>query len=103
MSPTEDPDQRGRSGGSYKPVVVESIEDDTGLLCVDILEMRGRDFGFCEFRRDPDDPYGWRPTGLGYPCILDSTDLAVDEACRLATPRTALIGGFPAVILPRAT
>ena len=82
MSPPADPDRQGRAGDTQKPVVVESIEDYTGLLCVDILEMLLRGFGFREFRRDPEAPHGWRPTGLGYPCILDNADLAVDEACR---------------------
>ena len=44
-----------------KPVVAMSIENDTGLHCVDILELPGHGFGFREFRRDLEDPHGWRP------------------------------------------
>ncbi|WP_102110016.1 hypothetical protein [Oceaniglobus roseus] len=42
-----------------KPRVVASLNDDTGMRCVDILEFGGG-FGFVECRRDPEDGHGWR-------------------------------------------
>ena len=75
-----DRNQLQPSANKLKPVVVMSIEDDTGLFCIDILELQGQGFGFREFRRDPEDPFGWRPTGLEHSCILDSSGLALDRA-----------------------
>ena len=63
-----------------KPVVAMSIENDMGLHCVDILELPGHGFGFREFRRDPEDPHGWRPTGLAHDCTLASRDQALAKA-----------------------
>ena len=63
-----------------KPVVAMSIENDTGLHCVDILELPGHGFGFREFRRDLEDPHGWRPTGLAHDCTLASRDQALAKA-----------------------
>lgn len=45
-----------------KPVVVRSINDDTGQRCVDVLRD-GDAFGFVECRRDPEDAHGWRRLG----------------------------------------
>ena len=67
-----------------KPIVVISFEDDTGLHCVDVLEIPGQGFGFREFRRDPEDPHGWRPTGLAYNCTIGSYDYALIKACKAA-------------------
>ena len=64
--------------------MVCSFEDDTGLHCVDILEIPGQGFGFREFRRDPEDPHGWRPTGLAYNCTIGSYDYALIKACKAA-------------------
>ena len=75
-----DPDQPGSGTHKAKPVVIRSIEDDTGLLCVDIVEHVGHGFGFQEFRRDPEDPFGWRATGLAHVCTLGSADLAFLKA-----------------------
>lgn len=82
MRRPEEADRGRDTGVSRKPVVVVSIEDDTGLLCVDILELCGEGFGFREFRRDPEDPHGWRATGLGCDCVLKDADLALKEARR---------------------
>ena len=67
-----------------KPFVVISFEDDTGLHCVDILEIPGQGFGFRVFRRDPEDPHGWRPTGLAYNCTIGSYDHALIKARKAA-------------------
>ena len=45
-----------------KPVVRRSIESPDGTRCVDLFEADGV-FGFVECRRDPEDSFGWRPTG----------------------------------------
>lgn len=75
-----DPEHSGRGSREARPVVVRSIEDDNGLLCVDIIEHRGHGFGFREFRRDREDPSGWRATGLAHVCTLGSADLALVKA-----------------------
>ena len=75
-----DPDYLQGVVSLQKPIVVISFEDDTGLHCVDVLEIPGQGFGFQEFRRDPEDPHGWRPTGLAYHCTIGSYDHALIKA-----------------------
>ena len=77
-----DPDYLEGVDNLQKPIVVISFEDDTGLHCVDVLEIPGQ--GFREFRRDPEDPHGWRPTGLAYNCTIGSYDYALIKACKAA-------------------
>ncbi len=79
-----DPDYLEGVDNLQKPIVVISFEDDTGLHCVDVLEIPGQGFGFREFRRDPEDPHGWRPTGLAYNCTIGSYDHALIKACKAA-------------------
>ena len=43
-----------------KPVVVASLEDDTGDRCVDIIRHADGHFTYAECRRDPEDSHGWR-------------------------------------------
>ncbi|MCF2870026.1 hypothetical protein L0664_03005 [Octadecabacter sp. G9-8] len=43
-----------------KPLVVASLEDDTGDRCVDILKHADDHFTYVECRRDPEDNHGWR-------------------------------------------
>lgn len=43
-----------------KPVVVASLEDDTGDRCVDIIRHPDGQHTFVECRRDPEDSHGWR-------------------------------------------
>jgi len=46
---------------TVKPVVVASLEDDTGDRCVDILRHEdGAFYTYAECRRDPEDTHGWR-------------------------------------------
>lgn len=45
---------------TVKPVVVASLEDDTGDRCVDILRHAEDHYTFAECRRDPEDSHGWR-------------------------------------------
>lgn len=85
MKPPADPDYRTRADASQKPLVLLSIEDETGLFCVDILELPDQGYGFREFRRDPEDPHGWRPTGIAHDCMLDTRDLALETARKAVT------------------
>jgi len=43
-----------------KPVVVASLEDETGDRCVDIIKHPQGHYTFAECRRDPEDSHGWR-------------------------------------------
>ena len=43
-----------------KPLVVASLEDDTGDRCVDIIKSPDGSYTFAECRRDPEDSHGWR-------------------------------------------
>ena len=43
-----------------KPLVTQSLEDDTGDRCVDIIRLPDGTFTFAECRRDPEDSHGWR-------------------------------------------
>ena len=79
-----DPDYLKDVVSLQKPIVVISFEDDTGLHCVDVLEIPGQGFGFREFRRDPEDPHGWRPTGLAYHFTIGSYDQALTKARKTA-------------------
>ena len=63
-----------------KPIVVNFFEIDTGLDCVDTLEIAEQGFKFLEFRRDPEDSHGWRPTDLDYNCTLGSCHHALIKA-----------------------
>lgn len=54
-----------------KPLVVASLEDDTGDRCVDIVKHSDAHFTYVECRRDPEDNHGWRKLseaeGRAYP------------------------------------
>ena len=41
-----DPSKLEGADSWQKPIVIISYEDDTGLHCVDILEIPGQGFGF---------------------------------------------------------
>ncbi|MGB0632498.1 MAG: hypothetical protein ACPGRZ_17550 [Alphaproteobacteria bacterium] len=43
--------------------VLASLEDGTGLRCVDIYRTRDGGVLWDEWRRDPEDPSGWHATG----------------------------------------
>jgi hypothetical protein len=43
--------------------VLASIEDGSGLRCVDIFRRPDGSFGFDEYRRDPEDGGRWTQTG----------------------------------------
>ena len=62
-----------------KPLVLASIEDETGDRCVDIVRLADRQFAFRECRRDPEDGYGWRYLSHAPPPKFD-TEAAAREA-----------------------
>lgn len=48
---------------AHRNKVVRSIEAPDGLRCVDLWIAPDGRHGFAEYRRDPEDSHGWRPTG----------------------------------------
>ena len=65
-----------------KPLVITSIEDETGDRCVDILQLGEGAFAFRECRRDPEDTYGWRYLSMAAPTVFGSEAEARNAACR---------------------
>ncbi len=65
-----------------RKLVIRSIETRDGLRCVDIFRRPDLSFGFAEYRRDPEDPGGWYPTGLGTGARLATGEAALAEARR---------------------
>ena len=68
-----------------KPQVLQSIEDDTGDRCVDILCLPSGLFTFRECRRDPEDSHGWRHLSGGDPQSFE-TEAAARQAAIAAVP-----------------
>lgn len=64
-----------------KPVVLASIEDETGDRCVDILRLDSGQFAYRECRRDPEDAHGWRYLSEAAPTVFES-EAAAREAAR---------------------
>lgn len=63
-----------------KPLVLASIEDETGDRCVDILRLSDGQFAFRECRRDPEDGHGWRYLSEADPEPFDTKAAARDAA-----------------------
>ena len=63
-----------------KPLVLNSIETDDGLRCVDIFQRGDRSFGFEEYRRDPEDGRGWSMVGGFGGQRYETQDQALDSA-----------------------
>jgi len=59
-----------------RPVVVQSLEDETGTRCVDLIALRDGAFGFRECRRDPEDGHGWRFLSAAAPLPYASVEQA---------------------------
>lgn len=55
-----------------KPLVLASIEDETGDRCVDILRLDIGQYAFRECRSDPEDGAGWRYLSNAPPTVFDS-------------------------------
>ena len=46
-----------------KPRVTASLQDQTGLRCVDLIRAPDGSHAWQEYRRDPEDSTGWRAIG----------------------------------------
>lgn len=67
-----------------KPLVLQSIGDDTGDRCVDIIRQPDGSYTFRECRRDPEDSHGWRYLSEATPPLF-VTEGAALQAARDAT------------------
>ena len=60
--------------------VLQSLETDDGLRCVDLFRRLDGTFGYEEFRRDPEDCGVWTPvsfaSGLSYPSLENARSAA---------------------------
>jgi hypothetical protein len=60
--------------------VLQSLETDDGLRCVDLFRRPDGTFGYEEFRRDPEDCGVWTPvsfaSGLRYPSLENARSAA---------------------------
>ena len=65
--------------------VVDSINNETGELCVDIFVREDGSFGFEEFRRDTEDLRGWFSLRRHGAWSFESMDAALRQA-RLSVP-----------------
>ena len=65
-----------------KQIVVESINDDTGMFCIDIMTSESGKFSFKGFRRDQEDNSGWYPYGPQSDSIYGSYKEALNAAVR---------------------
>ncbi len=63
--------------------VVRSIESPCGTRCVDIYKTPEGAYGFAEYRRDPEDPAGWRLIGAESASTYRTEAGALAEARRL--------------------
>ena len=68
--------------------VLESLETDDGLRCVDLFRRPDGTFGYEEFRRDPEDHGAWTPvrfaSGLSYPSLQQARAAARSTVAWLA-------------------
>ena len=69
---------------AHRNKVARSLESPCGTRCVDIFRRPDGSFGFAEYRRDPEDPSGWRATGV------ESTAPLASEAAALSTARISI-------------
>ena len=73
---------RGSRGSGGPRTVARSIESADGLRCVDVFRAGDGRYRYDEWRRDPEDPAGWRPTGAGGAAAFDGPEDAVRAAER---------------------
>lgn len=60
--------------------VLASLEGDDGLRCVDIYRTNDGEIFWDEWRRDPEDPSGWRATGRRSRAAFETEDDAKQAA-----------------------
>lgn len=65
--------------------VLDSLEFDGGLRCVDIFLRKDGSFGFELYRRDPEEGHGWYPIG-GYEGLHFETEAAAREEAGRCVP-----------------
>jgi len=70
---------------AHRNKVTRSLETPCGTRCVDIFRRPDGSFGFAEYRRDPEDPSGWHPTGV------ESIAPYVSEETALSAARNAVV------------
>ena len=75
-------DGRDSRGRGETRIVARSIESADGLYCVDVFRTDDGRYRYDEWRRDPEDPAGWRPTGGAGTVAFDRLDDAVRAAKR---------------------
>lgn len=68
-----------------RPLVLNSIEDETGLRCVDIFRRDDGSFGFEEYRREPEEAGLWTRIG-SFRVERYANEAAALEAARSAVP-----------------
>ena len=73
---------RGSRGSGGLRTVARSIESADGLRCVDLFRAGDGRYRYDEWRRDPEDPSGWRPTGAAGADAFDRLEDAVRAAER---------------------
>ena len=66
---------------AHKHKVLKSLESPCGLRCVDITLRAEGGYGWAAFRRDPEDPHGWR-SSEGCAAGFATPDDALDAARR---------------------
>jgi hypothetical protein len=72
-------------GGTERPVVLASFENDAADRCVDLFRRGDGSFGFEEFRRDPEDGGAWTRTGRCGSALYATRDEALAAArCAIA-------------------
>jgi hypothetical protein len=68
--------------------VLQSLETEDGLRCVDLFRRPDGTFGYEEFRRDPEDQGRWTPvsfaSGLRYPGLYEARAAAAKAVAWLA-------------------
>ena len=62
--------------------VMQSINDADGLRCVDVFARPDGSFGFEEYRRDVEDPHGWRAIGGHDAMRFDTAEAAFEAALK---------------------
>ena len=65
---------------AHRNKVARSLESPCGTRCVDIYHSLDGAYRFAEYRRDPEDPSGWHPTGIGSIETFASVDAALRAA-----------------------
>ena len=63
-----------------KLLVLNSIETEDGVRCVDIFRRENASFGFEEYRSDPEDSRGWQMIGGYGEQHYETQDQALDGA-----------------------